>query len=407
MFEDYAKQYVTGVVTKDTGKDISDITNKSTFYPFVLTALMVAESDLTEHAERIRNWPDQSAGLTQPAVKWFTKKLPGLTYDAQGLIAPTAANVDIVFKWCKVAENLLPYTGPHIDKLMDRWDDPLEALCRYNKPSVPGSQNPNRANYIRGLNVAMKYVAEEVPDMTIVDMRGRLAVNHESSYQRSSLSLIRECDIHYTASSPNSTVEAIAAYQTSEAARQQTGAGVPFPGIAYTYVVPLDGHPRLCHDLEVRTWHNSAPGRNTGARAICWIGHTNPSVRQITGIAEALIDMEKRLGRQVDAVRGHKDTNSTSCPGPGWPSWKPAVLAEYNRLKGGNEGEENPGWQEPGFAEMWRQNKSLMGTPTTEPYPYGADDVRQDSAKGTAIWVKASNRNFFLPLDSSLQPISI
>lgn len=248
--------------------------------------------------------------------------------------------------------------------------------------------------------------------MTIIDMRGKLAVNNPNGYETRPLSQIRECDIHYTASPYTATVEAIAQYQTSASAAGQTGAGVPFPGIAYTYVVPADGNPRLCHDLGVRTWHNGAPGRNTLARAICFVGDGSPNAAQIRGIAEALVDMEKKLGRKLDNVQGHKDHYSTSCPGPGWPGWKANVMAEYNRLKAGgssdSSGEEvNPGWQSPGFSEMWTANKSLMGVPTTQPYPYGADDVRQDSASGTAIWVKKSNRNFFLPLDRDSPPISI
>jgi hypothetical protein len=243
--------------------------------------------------------------------------------------------------------------------------------------------------------------------MSIVDLRGKLPTNNQDGYERRPLSQIRECDIHYTASPATATVEGIAAYQTSAAASAQTGAGVPFPGIAYTYVVPADGNPRICHDLEVRTWHNGAPGRNTLARAICFIGDGNPSPKQITGIAEALLDMEHRLGRQLDNVQGHKDHYATSCPGPGWPGWKSAVMAEYARLKGSPSGEENPGWQSPGFSEMWKQHPSLMGAPTTKPYPYGAEDVRQDSTSGTAIWVKKSNRNFFLPVDRNSPPISI
>jgi len=158
------------------------------------------------------------------------------------------------------------------------------------------------------------------------DVRGRLATNHEANYGSRDLNGISGITLHYTAGPASQTVFQVAEYQTSEAARGQTGVGVPFPGLAYTLFVEQDGKTSLAHDLTVACWHSSASGRNEHNVGICFAGDGSPTDAQMTAMAQAIGWVQKQLGRKV-GLEGHKDAMSTACPGPGWPGWKATVVS--------------------------------------------------------------------------------
>ena len=158
------------------------------------------------------------------------------------------------------------------------------------------------------------------PPLSLVDVRGRLPTRAGAFYSSRDLAGINGIDLHYTASPSTTAVEAIARYQSGPGAQEA------FPAIAYTLIVDGSGVPHLCHDLGVRVWHNGAPGANTRRVGICYIGNTEPSDAQRTGLATAIAWVQRSLGRTL-AVAGHKDSYSTSCPGPTWPTWRADVLA--------------------------------------------------------------------------------
>ena len=128
----------------------------------------------------------------------------------------------------------------------------------------------------------------------------------------------------------------MAAYQTSEAARVQTGAGVPFPGLAYTLFVEENGRTVLAWDLETRVWHSAARvdgvARNRSHIGICYAGNRAPSDPQIKGIANAINWCERQLGHHL-SIEGHKDVYATTCPGPLWPTWKAALEVAVQALR--------------------------------------------------------------------------
>ncbi len=132
-------------------------------------------------------------------------------------------------------------------------------------------------------------------------------------------------DVHYTASSPSATVQAIAAYQTGPGAQEA------FPAIAYTLMVDGAGAVFLCHDLAVRCWHNGAPGANTTRVGVCWIGNGTPTQVQIDGLAQAIRYVERTLGRPMD-IRGHGDVYQTTCPGPTWDTWRSLLVQKVRNL---------------------------------------------------------------------------
>lgn len=135
---------------------------------------------------------------------------------------------------------------------------------------------------------------------------------------------------HYTAGPTSGTAQSTALYQTSEAARGQTGNDTPFPGLAYTLFVEGTGRVVLAWDLSRRVWHSAAViaglGRNYTHVGICYAGDREPNNLQLAGLATALRWCQKQLGRELVA-EGHGWVYSTSCPGPTSHLWIPQVVA--------------------------------------------------------------------------------
>jgi len=130
--------------------------------------------------------------------------------------------------------------------------------------------------------------------------------------------------IHYTASSPDTTVEETATYQTGDTSPPLPG--LPFPEIAYHWYVEGDGTLVRCHEFDRRTWGSDGPGVNERAIHCCYAGSLAPNDAQLVGIRDAVILSQNELGRSL-IVEGHKDTGSaTQCPGVHWPSWRAAIL---------------------------------------------------------------------------------
>jgi hypothetical protein len=159
-----------------------------------------------------------------------------------------------------------------------------------------------------------------------VDVKGKLPTNHEMDYKDRDINQIIGVTLHYTAGPPSQTAYQVAQYQTSEAARPQTGAGVPFPGLAYTFFVEQDGKTSMAWDLKTEVWHSAGPGRNTQYVGICYAGDVEPNQAQISGMAQAIGYCQRQLGKGL-SVEGHKDGYAdTICPGPKWPAWKQQVM---------------------------------------------------------------------------------
>lgn len=153
-----------------------------------------------------------------------------------------------------------------------------------------------------------------------MDIRGTLPTRPGyAPYPRRNINAVDSVDIHYTAGPYTSSTYDIAAYQTGPTAQ------LDFPEIAYHLMVEADGTVYWCHDLNKRTWHNGASGRNERAVGICFVGNGTPLEAQKVGIRQAIQWSQEHLGRQL-AVSGHKDTYPTACPGAAWPSWKSEIL---------------------------------------------------------------------------------
>ena len=75
------------------------------------------------------------------------------------------------------------------------------------------------------------------------DLRGQLPTRE--AYSARDVDGIVGVTLHYTAGGTFATAADIATFQISDEAIPQTGAGVPFPGIAYTILVTGDGVANL------------------------------------------------------------------------------------------------------------------------------------------------------------------
>jgi hypothetical protein len=159
---------VQNVVTRDTQKNITRWINAAAeqhgFDAEGFLGGLIAESGLDELSKREKNWPDVSYGLAHPAVKWMGQEVVMLQRAADGTVLDTPQNRLIARDYMWDAARAIQYAAPRYKALLDRWGDPLEAWCRYNKPNIPGVENPNRANYERGLAKAKEYAAVSADD---------------------------------------------------------------------------------------------------------------------------------------------------------------------------------------------------------------------------------------------------
>lgn len=167
-------------------------------------------------------------------------------------------------------------------------------------------------------------------------MRGKLPTNGEASYGTRALVGVDRATFHYTAGPASQTAAQVAAYQTSEAARPQTGNDTPFPGLAYALFVEGTGRVIRAWDLATRVWHSAAVigglGRNYTSIGICYSGNVEPNPAQKQGLADALRWCEQQLGRRLQ-VEGHGWVYSTACPGSTSHTWV-AEVAERARQGG-------------------------------------------------------------------------
>jgi hypothetical protein len=258
---------------------------------------------------------------------------------------------------------------------------------RFWAPPIPGTVVPTPVP-LPTPTPAPKPPQEAPMPGSIVDQRGKLPTLQGAyttlTYGSRPLSGITGVTLHYTGAPVSQTVERIAAYQVSLAAAQQTGAGQPFPAIAYTLLVDGNGVIHLCHDLGVRVWHSAAfengVKRNDSHVGIVYTGDKRPSAKQIVGLATAIDYCETQLGRRLK-IEGHGDIYPTSCPGPDWPKWRADIERELAELRGGTMPNEPTKLRDDTYA-LGAQLQALGPKWQAAGYPHMAEYVR---TQGEAI----------------------
>lgn len=110
---------------------------------------------------------------------------------------------------------------------------------------------------------------------------------------------------------------------------EQTGQTRFKGGISYTWLVPPSGRAYVGHSMHRQGAHTR--NRNDRARGICLIGNYSihrPTAMQLDTIAELMVS-EQRAGRARSHTLngGHRDLQSTECPG----DHAHALIPEINR----------------------------------------------------------------------------
>lgn len=112
---------------------------------------------------------DISFGVGQQTVRWAT----------EGDHSKSIDNVLLIRSLYFDIRHAVAVAGGKIAGYWNTYRDDLEALCRYNKPTIPGVNNSNRKNYERGLKEADAILAErnEAPSVVqvIIKKTGNIA----------------------------------------------------------------------------------------------------------------------------------------------------------------------------------------------------------------------------------------
>jgi N-acetyl-anhydromuramyl-L-alanine amidase AmpD len=198
---------VARVIAQDTGQDLAELFNAEAAHVGVpaelLVALAIAETELCVSAERwgrhtvaaraalaaddraalaallatieAETPGDVSFGLFQQTVRWADE-------------GDHTGSLENIFAIRELYEDPRHATAVAARKLGVYWrkyGDPLEALCRYNKPSLPGSQSPHRQRYRESLERARAYIAQGQEEHAMsVDMEVKLSPNFSANRRR-------------------------------------------------------------------------------------------------------------------------------------------------------------------------------------------------------------------------------
>lgn len=128
----------------------------------------LAAGDLQRLAEiREQAGNDVSFGAWQQTWRW-SAEFDG-TQEIAKILAMREKYFDPTHAAAVAAARIAPY--------WHRYGDPLEALCRYNKPAVPSEENPNRPNCQRGLNEAEALLATLPDNFSVPGSHGGVAMD--------------------------------------------------------------------------------------------------------------------------------------------------------------------------------------------------------------------------------------
>ena len=324
---DYNKVY--GVVTEQ-GYDRSDMINEwAANYgvpPRLLVALAIAESNLDEYSRRPKYdsqidsyWPDVSYGAYQQAVKWAPV----------GDGSPSLDNCHFVQEWLNEFSNALDTAVKYLAPFWLKYQDPIEAMCRYNSPGISQWDNQNRANYQRGWDMSAEYETSDSnsggdspPDLGVTkffDVRDQFPYYPgNGEYDSRSLSAITQVIYHHGASAmPDATYEAEMAMlqQYHDLHTKDHG----WPAIAYHFAVGSSGNIYWCNGLDLVTYH--AMQANPYSIGIVWIGNFEsemPPPQMLISAVAARLWSAQQCGRAEFPYIGHRDAVQTTCPGNWW-----------------------------------------------------------------------------------------
>jgi len=320
---------VAGVITEQ-GEDRSDLINEygTNYYipPRLLVALGIAESNLDEHSRRPpydsqigEYWPDVSYGCYHQTV----------AYAPVGDHGASMSNCNMVRDWLWNFVNALDTAAKYIAPFYLKYQDPLEAMSRYNSPGLSYYENPNQANIKRGWDESAAYEIGEPnetqpppPDMgsyNFYDVRDEFPYYPgNGEYDGRSVSAITQVIYHHGASAmPDSTYEAEMAMLQSYHKLHTEKNG--WPAIAYHLAIGSSGNIYWCNGLDLITYH--AMQANPYSIGIVFIGNFTtemPLPGMLVAAISARLWCAQQCGREEFPYIGHRDVVETTCPGNWW-----------------------------------------------------------------------------------------
>ncbi|GAB3209828.1 hypothetical protein GCM10027294_25770 [Marinactinospora endophytica] len=146
--------------------------------------------------------------------------------------------------------------------------------------------------------------------MVDIISRSQWGARAPRSRQTVSWSARTEFVVHYSAGPPSQTPRQIQAFHMDSNGWSDVG---------YNFLVDTDGKV-----YEGRGWlvvgAHAAP-RNTQGIGVCFIGGNGDATPAARNAIRALYDEANRKAGRTLAIRGHRDINSTSCPGDELYAW--------------------------------------------------------------------------------------
>lgn len=167
------------------------------------------------------------------------------------------------------------------------------------------------------------------PPFALAGLVSRLPRHASLRYETRPLSQIAHLVVHHSGVPAEVGVEAIAGYHVAD---------LNWPGIGYHFVVAPDGHIDQTNALSTVSYH--VRQFNPVSVGIALLGDFDtapPGTDQLEATAALCAWLRRELGLPLDAIQGHRELVSVTCPGSQWltgAAWKYDLLYRVQRLLG-------------------------------------------------------------------------
>lgn len=167
------------------------------------------------------------------------------------------------------------------------------------------------------------------PPFPLVNLVGKLPAHPELRYPARPLEDIYHLVIHHTAAGPDVGPKDIALFHVHR---------LGWPGIGYHFVIAPDGQVFQTNGLMSASFH--ARQFNRSAVGIALAGdfeHSVPASVQIEACARLCAWLLEGLNLPVEALEGHRELVTTTCPGDQWlrgAMWKEDLVSRVRSLLG-------------------------------------------------------------------------
>jgi hypothetical protein len=167
------------------------------------------------------------------------------------------------------------------------------------------------------------------PPFPLANLVGELPRHMSQAYPLRPIEDIHHLVIHHTGTEPDVDPETLALFHVHR---------LGWPGIGYHFVIGADGRVAQTHGLMTASFH--ARQFNASAVGIALAGDYEdavPPTAQLDACARLCAWLLEGLGLPVEAIEGHRELVTTTCPGNQWlrgAAWKELLLARVRRLMG-------------------------------------------------------------------------